>query len=901
MIYYKLTNISGGLLVCDLITGGKTLRLQHKQSAIVPESEITDHLWNLIVNYLVLCSESHTTDEEYNPDSGGNSGGSSGGNSGGNSVGSGGDDSNTQVSTRGAVRYDAKQSLSKDEKLTARRNIDAQETLIECVPSVTLSNKTGLDTYYVLLENYDVCSTYLVRVSEKCYALEELKGLVIKKYNSETGFISETAISSEEVVTLTSNGSMVQKDNLFVVVSDKDDVYVKGVAVTLEGTYLLFEDYGSYSRYLEIEIPEKLFFKENVTRVISEDSEDKTLPTAKAVFDFVEKQNFSKEGHTHSGYLTEHQDLSDYAKKGDIPNVPSKLSQFHNDSGFATETEVVDTAEHKISEHNVSDTSHSDIRLLLTDIATRLNALADSDDTTLDQLSEIVAYIKSNKNLIDAVTTNKVSVSDIVNDLTTNVKDRPLGADQGVVLKELLESKFAEVSASAGIYVLKEGESESDIPEDIVVAVFPEENAEPIDWSNYYNKKQINEIITKAEFKRGKSAYELAIEGVENPPTLEEWLASLKGEPFTFADFTAEQLDLLRFKFEHFTEDQLALLKGDPFIYEDFTPEQLEGLKFKFEDFTEAELQMLKGEPFRFEDFTQEQLDSLTPKRGTHYWTPSDVASIQTYVDILVSELVDSAPETLDTLWELANALGNDPNFATTVTNLIGKKVDKVDGKGLSTNDFTTAEKEKLAGLQNLPLISNKGYTNEAVWYFPLGKMVVDDSGNFGNFTFNGRIGGWVNNNSAVYSIMLMNRADYTGNIITSTVSASGEVDNALPICDIVVSKNSDKSHTVYLKCQGYFLFNFEWSAYQHSITYDGSYITTEPANIIWRLSTAPKTILSSTGVMYANGKELITKEAVQTMISQLETKIANEYLGGKKLRYANDSGLEGYTTFKKG
>lgn len=33
------------------------------------------------------------------------------------------------------------------------------------------------------------------------------------------------------------------------------------------------------------------------------------------------------------------------------------------------------------------------------------------------------------------------------------------------------------------------------------------------------------------------------------------------------------------------------------------------------------------------------------------------------------------------------------------ITNLVGGKVDKIDGKGLSTNDFTTDEKNKLAGI----------------------------------------------------------------------------------------------------------------------------------------------------------------------------------------------------------
>ena len=71
----------------------------------------------------------------------------------------------------------------------------------------------------------------------------------------------------------------------------------------------------------------------------------------------------------------------------------------------------------------------------------------------------------------------------------------------------------------------------------------------------------------------------------------------------------------------------------------------------------------------------------------------TDGLASTTYVDNRVAGIVNSAPETLDTLNELATALGNDPNFATTVANQIGTKVDKVDGKGLSTNDLTNALK----------------------------------------------------------------------------------------------------------------------------------------------------------------------------------------------------------------
>jgi len=57
--------------------------------------------------------------------------------------------------------------------------------------------------------------------------------------------------------------------------------------------------------------------------------------------------------------------------------------------------------------------------------------------------------------------------------------------------------------------------------------------------------------------------------------------------------------------------------------------------------------------------------------------------------DARVSLLIDSSPETLNTLNELAAALGDDPNFATTVASSLGNKVDKVSGYSLTKNDFT--------------------------------------------------------------------------------------------------------------------------------------------------------------------------------------------------------------------
>ena len=99
--------------------------------------------------------------------------------------------------------------------------------------------------------------------------------------------------------------------------------------------------------------------------------------------------------------------------------------------------------------HNTSTEAHNDIRLLISGLSDRLNALANSDDVDLDQMKEVVAYIKENRTLIESVTTNKVNVADIVNNLTTNVSNKPLSAAQGVAIKALIDALQTSVNSKA--------------------------------------------------------------------------------------------------------------------------------------------------------------------------------------------------------------------------------------------------------------------------------------------------------------------------------------------------------------------------------------------------------------------------------------------------------------------
>ena len=114
-----------------------------------------------------------------------------------------------------------------------------------------------------------------------------------------------------------------------------------------------------------------------------------------------------------------------------------------------------------LSAHNVSEDAHNDIRMLVEEHREEVNALLAVDDSTLNELSEIVAYIKNNKSLIESITDSKVSKTDIVNNLTTNVANKPLSAAQGVAIKSLIDAKIGTDDLAAEVEAQIEAAKES--------------------------------------------------------------------------------------------------------------------------------------------------------------------------------------------------------------------------------------------------------------------------------------------------------------------------------------------------------------------------------------------------------------------------------------------------------
>ena len=77
-----------------------------------------------------------------------------------------------------------------------------------------------------------------------------------------------------------------------------------------------------------------------------------------------------------------------------------------------------------------------------------------------------------------------------------------------------------------------------------------------------------------------------------------------------------------------------------------------------------------------------------TATSGTNTTQIATTAFVQT----AVAGIVDTAPETLDTLNELAAALGDDPNFATTVSTQIGTKLDTSTWNNSAASGITSTQ-----------------------------------------------------------------------------------------------------------------------------------------------------------------------------------------------------------------
>ena len=165
------------------------------------------------------------------------------------------------------------------------------------------------------------------------------------EHSGHTGFASAAQI--QELLDLLNNkqDTLIAGDNISIVDNiisatglTKDEIYV-GPDEPTDPNIKIWIDTNEVAEefYTKKEIDAKNFATETWVSAqgyltqhqdlseYAKKSEIPVVPTKVSVFE------------NDAGYLTEHQDLSEYAKKTEIPDVPTKVSAFENDKGYLTE------------------------------------------------------------------------------------------------------------------------------------------------------------------------------------------------------------------------------------------------------------------------------------------------------------------------------------------------------------------------------------------------------------------------------------------------------------------------------------------------------------------------------------------------------------------------------------
>lgn len=170
------------------------------------------------------------------------------------------------------------------------------------------------------------------------------------------------------------------------------------------------------------------------------------------------------------------------------------------------------------------------------------------------------------------------------------------------------------------------------------------------------------------------------------------------------------------------------------------------------------------------------------------------------FVKTAISNLVNSAPSTLDTLKEIATALGNDANFATTMTNNLAKKVDKGSDeylKGLSVNGKVITYTK---GNGDTGTIT----TQDTVYTHPTtaGNKHIPSGGSSGQFLKWSASGTavWAADNNTVTTIAA---ASGNGNAITSLSATNGVITPTLGKTFSESTHNHNSAYTALAKSKG--------------------------------------------------------------------------------------------------
>ena len=228
------------------------------------------------------------------------------------------------------------------------------------------------------------------------------------------------------------------------------------------------------------------------------------------------------------GYLTEHQDLSNYATKDEIPTVPSKVSELTNDSNYQTADDVTVALAPYAKSADVSTEIITEIAKVVADAPEDLNTLKEMSDWIAgheNDASAMNSAIQKNKTDISTLQTDKADASDLTAhtddaDIHVTADDKTLWntvedkVDKTSIVTALDDTVTDEQVASA---LLAKTELDKKIDKTSIVTELSDSSTDDkvVGALTAYNELQKLESANKEQFATASGDYITATDSVD--------------------------------------------------------------------------------------------------------------------------------------------------------------------------------------------------------------------------------------------------------------------------------------------------------------------------------------------------------------------------------------------------
>jgi len=188
----------------------------------------------------------------------------------------------------------------------------------------------------------------------------------------------------------------------------------------------------------------------------------------------------------------------------------------------------------------------------------------------------------------------------------------------------------------------------------------------------------------------------------------------------------------------------------------------------------------------------------------------------ETFVNNAVANLVDSAPGTLDTLNELAAALGDDPNFATTITTSLGNKANL---SGASFTGITTISQLNVTGISTLGVTTVTDLTAQQINVSGIVTATRFESSSTGTPTIDSP------NNININAVNVAISTDLTvgRNLYTSDFNATGNAEVSGIVTATTFAGSLTGNSTTATSLQTARTFEITGDVVGHAVSFDGT------------------------------------------------------------------------------